>query len=298
MRVRVLLLLLVVSLVAASAQAELALWYNFEEGTIGEDATTVPDQSSNSNDGQTEDIWEYGLPKYVTSHDSSKALLFGYDSTMTTPGGGWNNISVPKSESINHIGQQWSMGAWIRVDDVAGYGGTYGNYPRILSCPNYEIELHAPGDDASYFWPWNESPEWPDSTSWDMTTADTAGYEDTWMHMIFTYDGTTFTQYIDGSPVYTRSGFAHDFNDGTWDLDWAYWTDDPLKIGKGASTDSYGWFIGALDDVAIWENCYLDADGVSDLYNGYETPGTVGTVPEPMTIILFGIGGLFLRKRR
>ena len=123
MRVRVLLFMLAIFVIATSAQAELALWYDFEEGTIGADATTVPDQSSYGNDGQTEDIWSYGLPKYTASHDSSNALLFGYDSSMTTAGGGWNNISVPKSDSINHLGQQWAMGMWIRCDDVAGYEG-------------------------------------------------------------------------------------------------------------------------------------------------------------------------------
>jgi hypothetical protein len=287
---------------------------NFEEGTLGAEADTVYDQSTYGNHGQAQDPWSYGKPRYVASHDSSQALLFGYDSTMTTAGGGWNCIGINKSVSLANLGTQWSMGGWIRVDSVEGYYddtlGYYGRYPRMIECPSYEITMHSPSDGVSYFWPWDQDPAYPDASSWDFAMADTSGYEGTWMHMICSYDGTTFTQYINGVSVFTRTGFDHQFGTeygvGVWNEDFGggepWWTDAPLLLGANLSgyPAGSGWLIGAMDDIAIWGGTgqYIDPAYIQDLYNGVYTPATVPTIPEPMTLSLLGLGGLALRRRR
>jgi hypothetical protein len=224
-------------------------------------------------------------------------MLFGYGNWETL---GWNNLAVTKSTSLANIGTKWSMGGWIRVDSTNDYQSYY-EYPKILSCPNYELTMHATGDSASYFWPYAESPAWPDSTSWDMTMANSGGYQGSWMHMIVTYDGTTFTQYIDGVAVFTRTDFAHQFTNFAWNDPEAFWYNEPLRIGAmlgGGYPGNGGWLRGALDDTAIWGNAYLDAAGVAALYNGTATPLTVGTIPEPATMLLVGLGFALVRRKK
>jgi len=300
MRKIILLLLAILSIAPAVKAADngLVLWYNYEEGALDTEAGIVPDQSGMNNHGQAMEGWSgYGLPTYITSHNSSKALLFGYGGWETL---GWNNIAVAKSDSVAHIGTMFSMGGWIRVDDVVGYQN-YSAYPKMLSCPNYELTMHNSSDPASYFWPWaQEDNPWGTPGSWDMDMADSAPYEDQWMHMIVTYDGTTFTQYINGAAVFTATGFAHQFDDTVWDQTEVFWTESPLMIGAQLSgyPASNGWLRGALDDTAIWGNAYIDPAGVAGLYNGTYTPATVPTIPEPATILLLGLGFALIRRKQ
>lgn len=289
MRKIIWLMLAVLSIapVVKAADNGLVLWYNYEEGS-----GTVLDQSTKGNNGTVEEGWSgYGLPTYVGSHDGSNAMLFGNGDGST-----WNNVTVPKSTSLANVGTKFSMGGWIRVDSVGGWGGTY---PKMISTPNYELTMHAPTDSASYFWPYaQEANPWGTPGSWDMTMANSGPYQGDWMHMIVTYDGTTFTQYINGASVFTATGFAHQFDNSTWDGE--YWADAPLKIGAqlSAYATGNGWLAGALDDTAIWGNAYLDAAGVAALYNGTATPLTVGTIPEPATMLLIGLGFALIRRKQ
>lgn len=294
---KLLLVAAAVAWIAAAAQADLVLWYDFEETPGG---TTVYDQSSYGNDGMLEAGYPASsaeLPSYITSHDGSQALLFGYDSGVA--GAGWNDVTVPHDASLGQIGNMWSMAFWARQDDNGPEWS--GNYPRIISCPNYEIELGAEGDPASYFWPWEANPPYGDPASWDFGMA-AAPYQ-SWFHMAVTFDGTTFTQYVNGSPVFTRTGMVP-FETGTW-TDPAYgWADvdgmgtpAPLRVGTQSWID-HRYLVGALDDVAIWGNAYLDADGVAALYSGAATPATVGAIPEPASFALLGLGYLLIRKKK
>jgi hypothetical protein len=285
---RPILIFLAVALTAAFAQAELLLYYNFEETPGG---TTVIDQSLNSFNG----ILEYGypdsstaLPEYITSHDGSQALLFGYDSGVA--GAGWNNIDVGYDPALARIGQQWSMSFWARQDDnVLDWSG---GYPRIISSPNYEIELGAAGDMNTYFWPWEADPPWGDPASWDFTMGPSPDLG-VWFHMAVTYDGETFRQYIDGDEVFTRSGMG-EFVESTWE---DIFPDATLRIGAQSWIDK-SYLVGALDDVAIWSHCYLDADAVAGLFDGTYDPSNAPTVPEPATLMLLAAGGLLARRKR
>ena len=180
---KLILTLLAVALTAALAQADLLLYYNFEETPGG---TTVIDQSTYGFDGTL----EYGfpddstaLPEYITSHDGSQALLFGYDNGVA--GAGWNDIDVGYNPALANIGQQWSMAFWARQDDnVLDWSG---GYPRIISSPNYEIELGASTDTTTYFWPWE-----PENPDWDMAMAASPDLS-VWFHMVVTYDGDTLS---------------------------------------------------------------------------------------------------------
>lgn len=297
MRKIVLFFVVAILLIAAVAQADVVLYYDFEENPTDQAAGVVRDQSGYGNDGAVEVGWPgYGeAPSYITSHDGSQAMLFGYSSA---PGEGagwsWNNIVVPKDASIANIGTMYSIAFWVRVDNTTN---SWHEYPKVVSCPNYEIDLHASYDPASYFWPWDET-----YGNWDFAMANTNTYEGSWMHMAVTYDGTTFIQYINGIPVFSKADFATQFDDGTWDQDWAYWYENPMKIGTHAdnpnTTLENGYLAGPLDDFAIWGNCYLDADMVAALYAGNVDPLSALCIPEPATLLLLGLGGVLLRRKR
>jgi hypothetical protein len=289
MRKKIWLVLAVLSIAAVAQAADngLVMWFNYEEGS-----GTVLDQSTQGNNGTVEEGWSgYGLPTYTAGPAGhGNAMLFGGGDGST-----WNNIAVPKSASLSNLGTKFAMGGWIRVDTVSGWGATY---PKILSCPNYEITMHAGSDPASYFWPYGqEGNPWGTPGSWDMSMANSAPYQGSWMHMIVSYDGTTFTQYINGAAVFTATGFAHQFDNTVWDN---MFIDSPLKIGAQLSaypTDN-GWLAGALDDTAIWGNAYLDATGVAALYSGAATPMTVDSIPEPATVMLIGLGFALIRRKQ
>ncbi|MBN2210184.1 MAG: LamG domain-containing protein [Sedimentisphaerales bacterium] len=293
--------ILLVFVLAMNAQADLVLYMDFEQIIdYGGGIYVVPDQSGYGNHGMLEAGFpgsSTALPSQTPSVNGSQALLFGYDGGV--PGAGWNDVAVAYSSELGNVGQMWSMAFWARQDDNGPEWS--GNYPRIISCPNYEIELGAEGDPASYFWPWMADPAWGDPASWDMTMANNP-YQ-SWFHMVLTYDGTTFIQYINGTPVFGNNQMGP-FVESTWtdpDSDWSdidgLGTPTPLRIGTQAWINQR-YLVGALDDVAIWGNCYLDADTVADLYNGVVTPLTAPCIPEPMTLSLLALGGAALLRRR
>ncbi len=295
---RKMVICLTAALIATAAMADLRMYMDFEVVQEDGGAYYVLDQSGYANHGQLADsAWSTTLPYQTPSANGSNAMLFGHNelgNPQTFSDGPWNSIMVAKSDSIKNLGNQFSMACWVRQDQANG--DWVGDYPYLISTPNYGFQLGSGGDPTSYFWPYH--PDGTGQTSdWDFGMAPTTQLLGNWLHMAVTWDGSVFTQYINGAPVFTKNDLpAFDTYNTAWDGEF-WWKDAPLRIGSDVNAGGPRYLCGAMDDVAIWGESYLDAQGVADLYSGAESPLTVGTVPEPASMLLFGLAGLLIRKK-
>ena len=290
MRVRVLLFLLAISLIATSTQASLRAYWAFEEGS-GDYAL---DSSGNGNTGLLVADTEAGdpatpLPGPTTQPDRITSMS-GYGEALQFCAGtdNYNSVWIDKSDSLKDLGSTWSMTMWLRQDSRDTSPGGGGGYQRVMSNPNYEIEMGVPSWEYDYFWPYDNPGL---QTDIGATYLSLGGDLGDWYHMAVTFDGTYLKKYLNGTEVYSM-----DFSGQSLIADWDTpgWNDAVMKLAC-QTWPNKDWFRGAMDDVAIWGDEYLDSDQVMGLYDGTYTPLTV---PEPLTIVLFGIGGLLLRKRR
>lgn len=290
---KLLLGLLVLVLAVSMAKADLRAWYAFDE-TSGDYAY---DSSAYGNTGMLVAETETGdpavtIPFTTTTPEriagvNNNALLFSSPALNN-----YNTVRVAKSDSVRYMGGGFTFAFWLRQDSRATTAGGGGGYPRIISCPNYEVELGVPSWEYDYIWPY-DNPGLQVDIGKTANSLGIAGLGD-WFHMAITFDGQYLKKYLNGQETFSADYSGQNLID-IWQYGWdgAY-----LTIG-GQTWPNKDFFIGAMDDVAIWGNAYLDAAQVASLFNFETTPGTVGfhEIPEPATMLLIGIGGLLLRKR-
>ncbi len=105
--------------------------------------------------------------------------------------------------------------------------------------------------------------------------------DNSWHHLAVTYTGSDGFIYLDGVAV---SLARDDFDPG------GPINNSPEPVLIGCATDATGlvaFFDGSIDDVRIYNRALSSAE-VSELYS----------IPEPATLLLLGLGGLILRKRK
>ena len=247
----VILLFVVLSV---SARADLVGLWRFEQGS----GLEANDTSGYGNHGY---LWgidddppaaEPNRPKWISrvATGSQFALEFGMPNSgipsPSNPDSNWNYVYVDYNNSLAQLGTKWTIACWYRQytnDDTIRYQGLGYGYQRIISCPAYEIELGIPSDLTDYFWPW-------DTPAWEFAMAASQPLNQ-WHHMALTYDGTTFKEYIDANVVFTNSVANAPLP--AWD------TGFYLRFGS-QSAPIKDLFVGALDDIAIWNECIDDAN--------------------------------------
>ncbi|MBN1852426.1 MAG: LamG domain-containing protein, partial [Pirellulales bacterium] len=286
MKAREFLSVLAIIMMATSANAGLRAYWAFDEGSG--DATA--DLSGNGNTGMLVAETEAGDPPTAlpgttlpawTSGVSGGALLFG-----SPNGSNYNSVHVAKSDSLKDLGSTWSFALWIRQDSNATSPGGGAGYQRLISCPNYELELGVPGWQYDYFWPYN-----PVNAAFQVDIGSSyigrGGSLGEWYHMAVTYDGTELKKYLNGELVLDSvKNIPNQLIHNNWDD--TGWTEAVLKLGN-QTWPNKDFFMGAMDDVAIWGDQYLTAAQVAGLHQGQYTPLTI---PEPGSVVLFGLSGL------
>ncbi|HBO45901.1 MAG TPA: hypothetical protein DD670_18670 [Planctomycetaceae bacterium] len=292
MRVSVFLSLLLVLLVATSANAGLRAYWAFDE--VGGDAAY--DSSGNGNHGLLYAEIEAGdppaplpgtTPPSRVGGVNGGALLFG-----TPNGANYNSMVVAKSDSLKDLGGQWSIALWLRQDARGITPGGGSGYARVMSCPNYELELGVAGWEYDYWWPYDTPGMQTDIGTSYVGAGGSLGQ---WYHMAVTYDGTQLKKYLNGTLVPNSVKTVPNMNYDAWDTEG--WAASPLKLGAQV-WPSKDFFVGAMDDVAIWGDQYLSAQDVAELYAGTSNL-LPDPIPEPGTLVLLICGALgFLSLRR
>jgi hypothetical protein len=279
------------------AQAALQAWWTFDEGQ----GTTAADSSGNGNTGLLIGNSTWGDPEQPvpgnaappiwTTGVNGGALLFN-----STVGGTktFGTVVAARSDSLQYWGSQWTVAFWANQASYSRATGGGTSWQRVISCPTMEIEL-GPGQYDNYTWPY-----YPGGATGDLdiavgpTYGQLGGGLNEWYHVAIAYDGTNLVYYVNGQLINSQNVGTQMLPEDNWGTDG--WKDSPFTIG-GQIWPSQGFFRGMLDDVAIWGNCYIDADGAAGLYSGQYTPGTVPILPEPATMLLLTIGGLLLRRK-
>ncbi len=263
----------------ATVFSDLILYYDFENP----DPNQVVDLSSYGNDGQLVADTEAGEPATPLSGTTKPDWIEGVrgDGALQFCAGtdNYNSVWVPKSDSLTDLGGRWAFSVWIRQDSRDTTPGGGAGYPRVISCANYEIELGVPGWEYDYFWPYNNAP-W--QTDIGTSYIGAGGSLGQWYHMALVYDGTDLRKYFNG--VLVADSVKNIPNELIHD-EWSThgWIDSSLKLAC-QTWPNKDWFIGALDDVAIWSYGHLDAEAVAGLYEGTYTPLTVPFIKEPVKV--------------
>lgn len=276
-------LCLMVLTLSVAVQANLRAYWTFDEGS----GSIAYDASGNGNHGLLKADTEYGdpaqpltgttKPNWIAGVRGAGALQFCAGSNN------YNSVWVAKSDSLKDLMSSWSFSMWLREDSKAVTPGG-GGYARVISCPNYEIELGAANWNYDYFWPYENGPFQKEIGA----NFETLGE---WYHMALTYDGQYLRKYLNGNVVSSTQIVGQGINN-VWDD--SGWTDAVLKLGCQV-WPCKDWFRGAMDDVAIWGDQCLTAEEVMGLYTGALTPLDI---PEPASLALLAMGGLLLRKKK
>lgn len=280
---------LMVLMMSVAVQANLRAYWAFEEGS-GDYAF---DSSGNGNTGLLVADTQAGDPATPLGPTTQPDWIAGVRGTgalqFCAGTDNYNSVWVAKSDSIKDLQGYWSFSMWVRQDSQAYTPGGGGGYPRVISCPNYEIELDNGDGWGDYFWPYGTP-----AFQVDLGTnyIEGGGNLGEWYHMAVVYDGTNLMKYINGTLVpdsvtnLPGLGISNIWDDSGW-------TDSVLKLAC-QTWPNKDWLRGALDDVAIWGNQSLTSEQVMGLYTGELTPLDI---PEPASLVLLALGGLLLRKK-
>lgn len=212
--------------IGISQEEGLVLYFSFDEGK----GDTVVDQSGNGNNG-TLVKGGSSLPTWVDGkgEEYGKALDFPGDGAC---------VEAPDSESLSPL-KKVSFAVWIKIKAAPVA-------PHYIAShlPTWAFLTH--GDQATmrrYYVFLNRE---------ERGGGEKALFPGQWIHLAFTYDGETIKFYCNGKPN-GESFIALRLDD----------TEGPVRIGA-SDTDADTW-LGAIDEVKIWNRVLTDREIITSM---------------------------------
>lgn len=194
---------------------------------------TVVDSSGNGLDGEP----TQGAPKWVDGKYGG-ALEFG----------GADMVAVPDDPKLDL--ETFTLAAWVNIPALTGKWLIIASKEsrEPAAARNYGLFGHVNSGVVHY--------SFTTGFAWNSFNAKTPIADGKWRHVAGTYDGTTFTLYVDGAEDASMSpGTKPDSHDNA------------LFIG-GCDIGKY-WMTGAIDELALFSRA-LSADEVNELKDGLE----------------------------
>ena len=226
---------------ATISMGELAGYWPFDEGT----GQTVADSSGNGKNGALYAADSTNYPQWTTGHSGTgNALIFNANTTGTS---NRNHVVVDigSTDALANLGNAFTISMWVRRDSY----GDWEYWPRLIYTNAYEVQLAldpdwTPGTDDTYdFISSTLSSAWLNFSLG--AENDTQKTLESWYHLAVVCDGQFVAKYVNGVLVTSQGAPGSALPAAT------------IDFYIGAKSNSSDYFIGALDDVAVWSGTYL-----------------------------------------
>lgn len=157
-------------------------------------------------------------------------------------------VTVPDSQDFR-VGEQFTMQAWFFTKDIS-------NWRQIIAKDNEYLLRIDPPQESNKMSAFIKS-----NNAWEPRVSASVPNLETWIHIAATFDGDQIIIYVDGVAVgnISKPGKITP-------------TKNPLEFGKwsgGLVGDDIGYFIGMIDEVAIF-NISLAEKDIKEAMNGLQ----------------------------
>jgi hypothetical protein len=258
-----------VILMASACMAQLAGYWNFDEGS----GTTAADSSGNGKNGILGYQGSGAVPQWIAGHDGTGSALLFNNGVTSAKNSNRVIVDITTTDGLANLmktGKAFTISMWVRTDALLA--GNW-RYPVYTDAYAYWLALD-PNDTGSGSTSIDDFFSSDANSAWNQINlqyvAPVQKEIGTWYHLALSYDGNFLKRYINGKffLLYVPAPI-NDLPIATTDL----------YIGSMSNGTKY--FKGALDDIAIWSGSYLPDSEIAKLANGTATPLTVTQhVPE------------------
>lgn len=245
----------------ATAMGELAGYWKFDDGS----GTTAIDSSGKGKNGVLRANGSGALPQWITGHDEAGgAILLNSTTTSYTLS---DNVLVTLNSTdaladLTKTGRAFTVSMWVRSDALVPSRWRYTIYTdaydlRLAMDPNDPTDGSTSTHD--FFWSDANVP-WRTDLLYETAVQKPLGV---WMHLAIVFDGNYIKKYVNGKLIicYLPAPLeAHPIAS--------------TNLFIGSKSDWRNYFIGGLDDLAIWSGTYLSDEEVVKLANGTTNPLT------------------------